>query len=101
MMGVLVAMVLSCANIYVTNAFLAQKYIGYRLTAQIRDILPVLMCTLATGAITYLLYRHLVINWVVCVFLFMAIYLAMAYMLQLMAFKDAGQLISKLIRKRG
>lgn len=101
MMGVLVAMVLSCANIYVTNAFLAQKYIGYRLTAQIRDILPVLMCTLATGAITYLLYRHLVINWVVCGLLFMAIYLAMAYMLQLKAFKDAGQLISKLIRKRG
>ena len=101
MMGVLVAMVLSCANIYVTNALLAQKYIGYRLSAQIRDVLPVLMCTLATGAITYLLYTHLAINWVVCGVLFMAIYLAMAYMLQLKAFKDAGQLISKLIRKRG
>ena len=101
MMGVLVAMVLSCANIYVTNALLAQKYVGYSFKVQIMDILPILGCTLASGAVTYMLYTSFAIHWVVCGLLFVAIYLAMAYILQLRAIKDAGLFLSKLIRKRG
>lgn len=101
MMGVLVAMVLSCANIYVTNALLAQKYVGYSFKVQITDILPILGCTLASGAVTYMLYTSFAIHWVVCVLLFVAIYLAVAYILQLRAIKDAGLFLSKLIRKRG
>ena len=101
MMGVLVAMVLSCANIYVTNALLAQKYVGYSFKVQIMDILLILGCTLASGAVTYMLYTSFAIHWVVCGLLFVAIYLAMAYILQLRAIKDAGLFLSKLIRKRG
>lgn len=101
MLGVLIAMVLSCANIYITNALLAQRYVGYRFKVQIMDVLPTLGCALATGVVIYILYAHLAMHWVVCVLLYAAIYLAMAYMLQLKAFKDAGLLISKLIRKRG
>lgn len=101
MMGVLVAMVLSCANIYVTNALLAQKYVGYSFKVQITDILPILGCTLVSGAVTYILYTSFAIHWVVCGLLFVAIYLTMAYILQLRAIKDAGLFLSKLIRKRG
>lgn len=101
MMGVLVAMVLSCANIYVTNALLTQKYVGYSFKVQIMDILPILGCTLASGAVTYMLYTSFAIHWVVCGLLFVAIYLAVAYILQLRAIKDAGLFLSKLIRKRG
>ena len=100
-MGVLVAMVLSCANIYVTNALLAQKYVGYSFKVQITDILPILGCTLVSGAVTYMLYTSFAIHWVVCGLLFVAIYLTMAYILQLRAIKDAGLFLSKLIRKRG
>lgn len=100
MMGVLVAMVLSCANIYVTNALLAQKYVGYSFKVQITDILPILGCTLVSGAVTYMLYTSFAIHWVVCGLLFVAIYLTMAYILQLRAIKDAGLFLSKLIRKR-
>ncbi|MBR4045529.1 MAG: lipopolysaccharide biosynthesis protein [Alistipes sp.] len=101
MMGVLVAMVLSCANIYVTNALLAQKYVGYSFKVQITDILPILGCTLVTGAVTYMLYTSFAIHWVVCGLLFVAIYLTMAYILQLRAIKDAGLFLSTFIRKRG
>lgn len=101
MMGVLVSMVLSCANIYVTNALLAQKYVGYSFKVQITDILPILGCTLVSGAVTYMLYTSFAIHWVVCGLLFVAIYLTMAYILQLRAIKDAGLFLSKLIRKRG
>lgn len=101
MMGVLVAMVLSCANIYVTNALLAQKYVGYSFKVQITDILPILGCTLVSGAVTYMLYTSFAIHWVVCGLIFVAIYLTMAYILQLRAIKDAGLFLSKLIRKRG
>ena len=101
MMGVLVAMVLSCANIYVTNALLAQKYVGYSFKVQITDILPILGCTLVSGAVTYMLYTSFAIHWVVCGLIFVAIYLTMAYILQLRAIKDADLFLSKLIRKRG
>ena len=100
MMGVLIAMVVSSINIYATNAFLAQKYIGYKFTKQILDILPILGCSILTGVITYLLYINIEIHWVTLTIIFIATYITIAYLLQISTLKDTGVLLSKLIKKQ-
>lgn len=100
MMGVLIAMVISNINIYVTNALLAQKYIGYKFTKQILYILPILVCSILTGAITHLLYTTIGIHWLALTIIFIVTYLTIAYLLQISTLKDMGALLSKLIRKQ-
>lgn len=100
MLGLLVAMVISSANIYFTNVFLAQKYIGYRAMQQMLDLLPITLCSLISGVVIYIVYSHLSINWVICGILFVMLYIFIAYLFRLAVLKEAWDIIARFIPKR-
>lgn len=99
MMGVLVAIVLSSANIYFTNVLLAQKYIGYKACQQMLDLLPIMLCTLISSIGIYVAYSQLSINWVLCGVLFVVLYLVVAYLLRLSVLKDVWTIILRFMPK--
>lgn len=83
MLGVLIAMVISNVNIYVTNALLAQRYVGYRLDRQIVDILPMLAVSVLCGCLIYPLYAFWGVNWMLCALIFAVLYLLCAYIMHI------------------
>lgn len=83
MLGVLIAMVISNINIYLTNALLAQRYIGYRLGQQIVDIIPTLITTIISGAIVFPIFLLTGIHWLLCCIIFAIIYLFISYIFKL------------------
>ena len=100
MSGVLVAMVLSSANMYFTNVLLARKYIGYRFSQQMNDLLPTALCTLISGVAIYLVYSLLGVNWVLCGVLFVLLYLFVSYIFKLDILKDVWVIAARLLPKR-
>ena len=100
MLGVLIAMVISNINIYLTNALLAQRYVGYRITDQIIDILPIIGCTLISGILIHIIYTKFLVHWLVCCLLFIFIYLFMSYILKIKAFKEITQYVINLTNKK-
>jgi O-antigen/teichoic acid export membrane protein len=99
MTGVLIAMVISNINIYVTNALLAQRYIGYRLSQQIIDVLPMLGCTLVCGGVGFMLYSIVGLHWVLSSGLFVILYLVVCYLCRLDAIKYVKHSVKSLITK--
>jgi O-antigen/teichoic acid export membrane protein len=99
MTGVLIAMVISNINIYVTNALLAQRYIGYRLSQQIIDVLPMLGCTLVCGGGGFMLYSIVGLHWVLSSGLFVILYLVVCYLCRLDAIKHVKHSVKSLITK--
>jgi hypothetical protein len=79
MLGVLVAMVVSNVNIWLTNSLLSQRYIGYRVVQQCRDVAPALAISIISGGVVFGLYRYLTLHWVVCCLLFMLFYVGVAW----------------------
>lgn len=53
MYGVLFGMVLSAWSIYIINAFLVSKYVGYSLKQQFSDLFPILTLAVLTAVLTY------------------------------------------------
>ncbi|MBR4844302.1 MAG: lipopolysaccharide biosynthesis protein [Alistipes sp.] len=100
MAGVLVAMVLSSANMYFTNALLARKYIGYRFSQQMKDLLPTALCALSSGIAIYSIYSLLCLNWVVCVVLFAALYLFASYIFKLDILNNVSTIVARLLPKK-
>lgn len=101
MRGVLVAMVVSNINIWLTNALLAQRYVGYGVTQQIRDIASALAMTLLCGGVVYWAYNDLELNWLLCVALFVAAYVALAWVCGVGALKEIRTFVVKYLKRRG
>lgn len=100
MLGVLIAMVISNINIYLTNALLAQRYIGYRLGQQIVDIIPTLLTTIICGAVVYPIYLLTGIHWLLCCIIFAIIYLFISYIFKLDGLSYIKSFIVSRISKR-
>lgn len=100
MLGVLIAMVISNVNIYLTNALLAQRYIGYRLGQQIVDIIPTLITTIISGAIVFPIFLLTGIHWLLCCIIFAIIYLFISYILKLDGLSYIKSFIVSRISKR-
>lgn len=100
MLGLLVAMIISSANIYFTNVFLAQKYIGYSAKQQMLDILPITLCSLISGVVVYIVFSQLSVNWVICGILFVMLYIFIAYLFRLAVLKEAWTIIARFIPMR-
>lgn len=98
--GVLVAVVLSSANMYFTNVLLARKYIGYGFTQQMKDLLPTALCTLISGVAIYFVYSLLSVNWVVCVVLFAVLYLVVSYIFKLDILNDMLVIAARFLPKK-
>lgn len=88
MLGVLVAMVVSNVNIWLTNSLLSQRYIGYRVAQQFRDVAPALVISIISGGVMFGLYRYLALHWVVCCLLFMLFYVGVAWVCGLSVLRD-------------
>lgn len=100
MLGVLIAMVISNINIYLTNALLAQRYIGYRLGQQIVDIIPTLITTIICGAVVYPIYLLTGIHWLLCCIIFAIIYLIISHIFKLDGFSYIKSFIVSRLSKR-
>ncbi len=85
MTAVLFAMVISNLNIYITNALLAQHYIKYSFHTQLKDIIPIFLCTLITGGLISLLYTYFSLHWILISIAFLICYLAICYLLRIKA----------------
>lgn len=92
--GILWGMVISNFNIFIVNAFLVGRHVGYALADQLRDILPGLMCGLGAMAVTWLLCNNFNIPEWFSGLLFAIMYLCTASLLRLNAFCDAVHIIS-------
>lgn len=93
MTGVLVAMVVSNINIYLTNALLAQRYLGYRLTEQLRDVAPALVASLLAGAVIVALWLWLSVAWWLAAACYLGLYLAISYAANRKSINDIVQSI--------
>ena len=100
MLGVLIAMVISNINIYLTNALLAQRYVGYRLGQQIVDIIPTLITTIICGAVVYPIYLLTGIHWLLCCVIFAITYLIISHIFKLDGFSYIKSFIVSRISKR-
>lgn len=99
MMGVLIAMVVSNINIYLTNAYLTHRYVGYRVGRQIVDVWPIMCCTLLSGVVAYLLYVVIGLHWFVVCVLFVIVYLAVCYVFRVSAVDDVKGIVKTLIKR--
>ncbi|MBQ8205632.1 MAG: lipopolysaccharide biosynthesis protein [Alistipes sp.] len=100
MLGVLIAMVISNINIYLTNTLLAQRYIGYRLGQQIVDVVPTLLTTIISGAIVFPIFLLTGIHWLLCCIIFAIIYLFISYIFKLDGLSYIKSFIISRISKR-
>lgn len=100
MLGVLIAMVISNINIYLTNALLAQRYVGYRLGQQIVDIIPTLITTIISGAIVFPIFLLTGIHWLLCCIIFAIIYLFISHIFKLDGFSYIKSFIVSRLSKR-
>lgn len=99
MLGVLIAMVVSNLNIYVTNALLSQRYIGYKFWRQMADVVPAFAIALLCGAITYPIYEFWGVNWLVCSLIYVVVYSLGAYLCRLDGFTDIKSFVVSRLKK--
>ena len=101
MLGVLIAMAISNLNIYVTNALLAQRYVGYRFWRQVVDVLPVLGVAFLCGGVTYPIYALWGVNWVAYSLIFMTLYIFVGHLCKLDGFAYIGSFVVSRLRGKG
>lgn len=92
MIGLLIGFVMSAWTLYLINAYLVQKHIGYTLINQLKDISPIMYITTCVTFIVFLLTSLFSLNMyltgVIQFILFITLYLLMVTVLKLQAFED-------------
>lgn len=99
MMAVLIAMVFSNFNIYLTNAFLAKHFIQYRIKTQIKDVAPILICTLFSGACTYIIYSWTQLHWTLLSIVFVLGYLSICWLVKIQTLTEFGSNLKIMLTK--
>lgn len=96
MYGMLWALVASNINIFLTNALLASRYVGFKLSTQLRALLPVAGLTAVVAAVC--LYGHTMVDYSewLTIPLFLTIYLLLAALFRSRALADLIRLRSKI-----
>lgn len=99
MYGMLWGMVISSINIFLVNAALACKYIGYTISRQVRDFMPVLIIGLLIFISIYLLKIYIpYMHFIVAALLFGTLYIVLTWMFQLQVIKDITHIKTSLIK---
>ena len=99
MFGLLWGMVLSSINIYIVNAVLAFKYVGYTIFQQVRDIVPVLIIGILSFVCVFFLKICLPdIHFVIVALLFGIIYLILTWIFHLQVMTDINHIKTSLIK---
>lgn len=100
--GLLVGMVLSSWMMYLINAYLVSKHIGYKIGQQMMDLLPIMLLSILAfviGRLPDLLALGLYQNGILETILFVAIYLAVSYMSKMRSYEDLIELMPMIIGK--
>lgn len=87
--GLLVGMVISAWIIYLINATLVSRYIGYKLYKQLLDLLPSLLLSIVSFALSYIIGQFvdsMYLSAVTQFFIFTLLYLGGSIMLKLQAY---------------
>lgn len=104
MKGLLSGMVATSFFIYIVNAFLVQRHVGYGVLRQLGDLMPVTLLSLFAFGVGYMA-RHLFagsnmfVEGGVALAAFMAAYLGVAALCRMDAMKEAGALLGKVAGK--
>lgn len=99
MTAVLIAMVISNLNIYITNALLARHYIKYDFSTQLKDIIPILLCALIAGGIVFLLYTYTSLHWILISIVFIICYLVICLLLGIKAMIEFKASVNTILSK--
>lgn len=86
--GLLGGLALSNFNIFMVNAALASKHVGFKLRTQARILLPLLVAALGCGAISFYAVNACDLNIWFVVPLYLAIYLAASILFRARALKE-------------
>lgn len=99
MTAVLYAMVISNINIYITNAFLAQFYVQYKISNQIKDLVPILVCAIIAGLFVHLISINISIHWILTSAIFIIFYIVLCILLQIKAITELKANINTILGK--
>lgn len=98
--GLLWGMVIGSFVIYLMNGYLVSQYIGYRLGAQFKDLLPIILVAV-WSAFVVLLIDNIAVHWVfkmlLMIFTYSLIYLLTSYLCRMEAFAAIRSTLSMLI----
>lgn len=104
MYGMLWMCVLGAWLVYVINAYLVDKHIGYRFIDQFKDILPFVFLSCAVGVFVYFvgscLHLNIFVVAVVQCVLFVAIYLLLSRLFKLKAYEYITDILKHKFLKR-
>ncbi|MBD5220008.1 MAG: lipopolysaccharide biosynthesis protein [Bacteroidales bacterium] len=99
MYGILWGMVISSANIFLTNAFLARKHTGLEVGKQIFSITPIIIIILSSTIISYCI--HLFTNNIaIYLFTYLTSYFYLSFISHLKALDDTKNIIFQIISYR-
>ena len=101
--GLLCGMVMASTFIYLVNAWLVQKHVGYRVLTQLRDLGPVTLLSVAAFGIGYLARLPFTDNmWLggcVAAMVYALVYLGVAWLMRMDAMQEARNLLFKKRKK--
>lgn len=75
MNAVLFAMIVSNFVNYIINAFLAHKYIGYKVYQQHIDVIPMFILSIITGSLALCVDRMIDIHWILVMLMYVVVYM--------------------------
>lgn len=102
--GLLIGMVIKSWLIYLINASLVSKHVGYKLRTQLMDLLPILLLALTSLCISYvvgnLLDFSLYIDASIKFSIYITLYLLGSYLFKLNAYIETKQIVYNFILKK-
>lgn len=105
MKGLLAGMVVTSFVVYLLNAYLVQRYVDYKVLAQLLDLVPVTLLTLAAFGAGYLVQSlagiDMYTDGAIAAAVFVAVYGTFAWIFRLNAMQEARMLLNRLIKKGG
>ena len=87
--GLLWGMVLSSFMIYIINAYLVEKHIGYRLVSQLKDLLPIIVTSVVAGFLSWwgnYIPMYWFLQMILIIILYIFIYLSISHLFKLNSF---------------
>ena len=94
--GLLGGLALSNVNIFLVNAVLASRHVGFRLRTQARILVPLFLAAALTGAISHAIINMAGINIWFTLPMYLLIYLAASILFKARALKEAISAIKRI-----
>lgn len=98
MYGLLIGSVIASWTIYIINAYLASKYVGYTLRLQFFDLLPIIVISLiafvVSYSIEYVSIKIIFIKYIIQFVIFVGVYISISSFLKIKSLDDAKSSLS-------